>query len=82
VQHGDVGAAGKILLGRGDDRALDRRVCRDPLHDRLELVHHPHGEDVHRALRHVPGDECDAVAVEVQAEIVGHGGVSAMQRQE
>ena len=39
-EHGDVGAAGKILLAGGDDRALDRRVAGDLLDDRLELVHH------------------------------------------
>ncbi len=70
VDHGDVGAAGKILLARADDDALDRGVAGRLFDDRLKLVHHLFGEDVHRAARHVPGDERDAVGVRLDAEIL------------
>ena len=69
LQHGEVGAAGKAVLARGDDRALDRGVAGDLVDDRVELVHHLLGEDVHRAARHVPGDERDAVGVGFDGEI-------------
>jgi hypothetical protein len=49
LQHGEVGAAGKRVLAGGDDGALDRLVGGNGLDDRLQLVHHLLGEDVHGA---------------------------------
>ena len=70
LQHGEVGAAGKAVLAGGDDRALDRGVAGDLVDDRVQLVHHLFGEDVHRAAGHVPGDERDAVGVGFEVKLV------------
>jgi len=76
LQHGEVGAAGEIVLAGGDDAALDRRIGRDLLDDLLELVHHAFGDDVHRAAGHVPGRQSDAVGIGLEAEIgQRHGAV-------
>jgi hypothetical protein len=60
LQHGDIGAAGETVLARGDHRALDRGIRRHLVDDAVQLMHHRLGEDIHRALRHVPGDQRNA----------------------
>ena len=53
-----------LIAGVGDDL----------VDDLLEFVHHLFGEDVHRTVRHVPGDQRDAVGVGFDGEVgVGHG---------
>ena len=71
-QQRQVGAGAERLLARGDDRALDRGVGRDLLDDRGQFLDRREIDDVHRAPRHVPGDERDAVGIDVELEIVGH----------
>ena len=73
LQHGEVGAAGERVLARGDDRALDGGLVGDAVDDRAQLLDHVHVDDVHRAARHVPGDERDAVGIDVDGEVLGHG---------
>jgi hypothetical protein len=51
VQHGDVRAAGKVLLSRDNHRALDVGLRRDLFDEGLKLVHDLHGEHVHGATR-------------------------------
>jgi hypothetical protein len=82
LQHGEVGAAGEIVLAGGDDAALDRRIGRNLLDDLLELVHHPLGDHVHRTAGHVPGRQSDAVGIGLEAEIgQRHGAVLPGKRQ-
>jgi hypothetical protein len=73
MDHGDVGAAGKVLLAGLDDCALQGSVGSHHLNDRAEFVHHLRGEDIHRAVWHVPGDDRDAVGVGSDVEVlIGH----------
>ena len=75
LQHRQVGAAGEAFLARSDDRALDRGVAGDLVDQRIELFDRFRRQHVHRAAGHVPGDQRDAVGVEVEAEILrGHRG--------
>ena len=67
----EVGAAAEGVLARGDDRALDRGVGRDLFHDAGKLRHHRHVDQVHRPAGHVPGDERDALAIDVELEVGG-----------
>ncbi len=71
LQDGEIGAAAERGLAGGDDRALDRLVARDLLDERPELFVYAGVDDVHRPARHVPGDERDAIGVDVEGE-VGH----------
>ena len=75
-----VSARAERVLARGDDRALDRRVGRNLLDDTGEFGDDAHVDDVHRAAWHVPGNEGDAVCVDVEFEIVGHRGPSPQVR--
>ena len=74
-QHGEVGAAAERVLAGGDDGALDGGIARDLFDDRLKLLHHLRVDDVHRAAGHVPGDERNAVGIDIEGEI-GEGHVS------
>ena len=69
LEHGQVGAAGKVVLARGDDAALHGRIGHHGVDDLMQVAHHLFGEDVHRAARHVPGCEGDPVGIDVVAEI-------------
>src|SRR5690606_32902670 len=62
-------------------RALDRLVGSDPVDDLVEFVHHLLGEDVHRPVLHVPGDEGDAVGIDIDGEIVvvSHWSLSSLK---
>ena len=69
----EIGAGAERLLAGGEHRALDGGVGRDLLDDRREFFHHFRVDDVHRPARHVPGDQRDAVGVDLEAEILeGH----------
>ena len=74
-QHGEVGAAAERVLAGSDDGALDGGIARDLFDDRLKLLHHLRVDDVHRAAGHVPGDERNAVSIDIEGEI-GEGHVS------
>ncbi len=75
LQHGEVGAGAERVLAGGDDRTLDGGVARDGLDDGGEFLRYLAVDDVHRAPGRVPGDERDAVGVDVELEIdVGHVG--------
>ncbi len=81
LEHGEIGAAGKTLLARGDHRALDGGVGDDGIDDGVEFVHHLDGEDVHGTVRHVPGDQRNAVGVGFSAEVlVGHSSSPPLKR--
>ena len=71
-EHGEIGAAAEGILARGDDRALDRSIARNFLDNRTKLRDHVHRDDVHRTVGHVPGDQRDAVGVDVEFK-VRHG---------
>ena len=73
LEHGEVGAAGEVALAGDDHAALDALVGDDRVDDPLELRHHLHGDDVHRAAGHVPGRERNAVGIDLEAEILGGG---------
>ena len=69
----EIGAAREGVLARRDDRALDGGIGGDLLDDRRELLDHLEVDDVHRAPGTVPGDERDAVAVDLELEMLeGH----------
>ncbi len=70
-QHREVGAAAERILARGDDRALDGGVPRDLVDQRVELLHDRGVDHVHRLAGHVPGDQRNAVGIDVELEI-GH----------
>ncbi len=59
LKHGEIGAAGEVLLAGGNHAALDRRVRSNSLHNRREFLHHRFGDDVHRTAGHVPS--CRAI---------------------
>ena len=69
LQHRQVGAAAEGVLAGGDDRALDRFIGRDFLDDRREFADHVHRDDVHRAAGRVPGDERNAIGIDVEGEV-------------
>ena len=67
-EHGEISAAAEGILARGDDRALDRGSLAT-FSTTAQLLDHVHRDDVHRAAGHVPGDQRDAVGVDVEFEI-------------
>jgi hypothetical protein len=69
LQHRQVRAGGEALLAGGEHHALHRRVRGDLVDDYAELLNDVGRDDVHRAARHVPGDERDAVGVGFKTEI-------------
>src|ERR1700730_5832254 len=69
LKHRKIGAARKRVLAGGDDTALDRGVGRDMLNDLLDLVDDLRRDDVHRPPGHIPGEQCDAIIVRLEAEI-------------
>ena len=71
-QQRQIGAGAECLLARGDHRALDRGVAGDLLDDLGQFLDRRDVDDVHRAPGHVPGDERDAVGIDVELEFVGH----------
>ncbi len=76
-QHRQIGAGAERVLARRNHHALDRAVGRQLLDDGRKLLDHFHVDDVHRAARRIPGDERNAVAVDVEREIgVGRFGLS------
>ena len=68
LQEGEVSAADTLC--KGNDRALDRSVARDPADDLAELGHDFGVDDIHRAAGHVPGHERYAVGVRLEAKVV------------
>ncbi len=70
LDHGEIGAAREGRLAGGEDHALDAVVGNGLVEDLLDLVHHFHGEDVHRLVGHVPGDEGNAVCVGLDGEVL------------
>ena len=81
LHHGEVRTAGIGFLARRDDRALDGFVLGHLVDDPVELGDRLLGEHVHRAARHVPSHQGDAVGVDVEAEIlVGHCAVLSIRR--
>ena len=73
LQHGEIGAGAERLLARGDDRALDGGVGRDVLDDGGQFLGGLRVDHVHRPAGRIPGDERDAVGVDIELEIdVGH----------
>ena len=70
----EVHAAGEVLLGGGDDDALDRRVGERGVDGGVELGDAGLGQHVHRAVGQVPGDGGDALGVGGEAEFC-HGEV-------
>ena len=69
-QHGQVGTAAERLLAGGQHGAFDGGVAGDLLDHGRQLFHHLCVDDVHRAVGHGPGDERDAVGVNVGGEIL------------
>ncbi len=73
LQHAQIGAGAERLLAGGEYCALDGGVGRDPLDDRRQLFHHFGVDHVHRPARHVPGDQGNAVSIDLEGEILeGH----------
>ena len=73
LQHAQIGAGAERLLAGGEHCALDGGVGRDPLDDRRQLFHHFGVDHVHRPARHVPGDQGNAVGIDLEGEILeGH----------
>ncbi len=70
-EHRQVGAAAECRLGGCNHHALDRGIVRHLVDNRAEFRDDVHGDDVHRAIAHVPCDERNAVAVDVKFE-AGH----------
>ena len=68
-QEAQIGAGAEAVLARGDDRAFDAGIALDPLDDGIELLADLGVDHVHRAAGHVPGDQRDAVGVDVELEI-------------
>ena len=79
-QQGQVGAGAERVLARGDDRALDRGIAGDFLHDRGQFLDRREIDHVHRASGHIPGDERDAVGIDIELEIVGHRSLPRQRR--
>ena len=79
-QQRQIGAGAERVLARGDDRALDRGVGRDLLHDLGQFLDRGEIDHVHRAPGHVPGDERNAVGIDVELEIVGHRSLPRQRR--
>src|SRR5690606_33371796 len=79
LDHGQVGTAGEGGFSGGEDDALDGLVGGGGVKDLLDLVHHLDGEDVHGLVRHVPGDENDAIGVGFDGEVLvgAHDGISS-----
>ena len=73
AHHGKVGTGAEGVLAGGEDGALDRVVAHDLFDDRGHVGHGALGEHVHRAVRHVPGDERDTVAVDFEFEVFVSG---------
>ena len=66
----EIGAGAERVLAGGDDRALDRGVGRDLLDDRRRVPRSPSRSMTFiERPGHVPGDERDAVGVDVELEI-------------
>ena len=64
--------ARKILLGRGDDDALHRRIGQGTVKQRLDLGKACIGHDIHRLARHIPGQDRHAVGACGAGEIAHH----------
>ena len=74
--HGQVRTAGETVLTGGDHSALDRRIGCDLVDDLVEFFENALVEDVHRLPGHVPGDQRDAIRIDVKREIfVAHRGL-------
>ncbi len=69
LEEREIGASAEGVLARGDHHALHGSVTGKLLHQRRELLDRLERDQVHRAARHVPGDEGDAVAVEIDLEV-------------
>ncbi|MCY1371595.1 hypothetical protein D9M69_587450 [compost metagenome] len=68
-QHGQVGATGETFLTGCYNNALDLVIARRCIDDGIQFLHRFDGEDVHRLLGHVPGNESNAVGVGFNFEI-------------
>ena len=69
LKHGEIGAAAEGVLAGRDDRAFDGGVGGDFIDERSQFLDDARVDDVHRALGHVPGDQRDAVGVDIEFEI-------------
>ena len=76
LEHRKVGAAAEGFLAGGDDHTFDSRVGGDLINQGAEFLDHARGDDVHRTIGHVPGDERDSVAVDLEFEVAITGSSS------
>jgi len=69
AHHGKVGACAERGFAGGQHRTFNGVVTDDLFDNVRQVAHRALAEDVHGAVRHVPGDERNAVAVHFKAKI-------------
>src|SRR5262249_61764824 len=69
LKHGEICAAAEGVLARCDDDPFDGFIGSDLVDECTQLFDHTGGDDVHRAIGHVPGNEGDSVSVDIEPEI-------------
>ena len=77
AHHREVGAGQKARLAGGEHDAAHSGVAVHAVHQRIQRIHQPGREDVHRPPRHVDRGEQHAVGVERGLDQRFHGAVSA-----
>jgi len=71
LEHREIGTAAEGVLARSHDRALDGSIPGNFINQSAQLLDDARVDDVHRALGHIPGDQRNAVGINIKFEI-GH----------
>src|SRR4029077_5121992 len=66
LEHREISTAAEGVLAGSYDRALDGSIRGNFINERAQFLDHARVDDVHRALGHIPGDQRNAVGINIK----------------